>query len=284
MVKFRFMMGVVPGFNHGNRGMTPEKAIKTSSQKLLIAMFDWENLNGDKPNEVFDYEIIPAKAIYPDTEDLGCPYAGEIGVLVEGECKDSDLPSLESRVKYLARALSQETITIEVTKDGDFAEIIHVCDTGNEVKHYDYNIEQFTASLNVPDETDFCRFLQEYYKNNSLPFEKYVITGIVSIRDGHIEFAAVQNPAWGQEDIDQYRADMLEIMYTLAVHYNTTIKLVLKDEELEIDPSSPEAKEKLNALADARLRKFGVKPPKKDKGSWDSSDSDNNWKKWNPSR
>jgi hypothetical protein len=73
-------------------------------------------------------------------------------------------------------------------------------------------------------------------------------------------------------------------MYVLALQYKTNIKLVLKDETLEIEPSSPEAKEKLITLADARLRKFGVKPPKKDKGSWDSSDSDNNWKKWNPSR
>ncbi len=239
MVKFRFMIGVLEGYGHENDGMTPEKAVNLGTEKASIAMSNLvTRLDGKdvRKSKIEDLNVRLASAVYPN--EFGGPKGGELGVIVEGKCDEASLPGLEERVKYLMRELGQSTVTIEKTTEDGKNSSTYISERGEKVDEYEENdkLETFKAEFKTRDLTQIGRHLQRVYTEVSMPDGKYIVSGVLTLNKGHVEFTGTQNPSYGQENASQYRQDTVALVQEVAKTLRIPAQVEFKDCTVAIEP------------------------------------------------
>ncbi len=242
MVKFKFMIGVLEGYGHENEGITPERALELGKAVASTAMSERITKVGGKSvkeSQIKNLKVSLASAVYAREENFGgCPKSGEIGVIVEGECEESALEGLETRVKYMMKQLGQNTVTIEKELDGVPSKSTYISKGGEKVEYFDPKtepVETFIAKLKTAKMTEVGEQMQKVYSEVSIPSGKYIISGILTVRNGHVEFSATQNPTYGQTDAKQYRLEAVELVKTVAQELGIPAQVEFKDAIVAIE-------------------------------------------------
>ena len=208
-IGYNFMIGVLPGDEHENEELTPEKALKIGDMSVKHHFTKDQRQN-------CSYKL--ASAVY--SKNLGCPVGGKLGLVVKGSCRNKiEANELIFAVKEMMEELRQSTVTIELEQGGKLAGSIYISEGGEKVEYNkcsEKEVEHFKAQIPA-NKVDFTKIgsnlqdsLEEVSREN-LYMTSGVLTGQVD-KNGmkYYEYSGTQNPAYGQVDSAAYRMAAIE--------------------------------------------------------------------------
>ena len=208
-IGYNFMIGVLPGNEHENEELTPEKALKIGDMSVKHHFTKDQRQN-------CSYKL--ASAVY--SKNLGCPVGGKLGLVVKGSCRNKiEANELIFAVKEMMEELRQSTVTIELEQGGKLAGSIYISEGGEKVEYNkcsEKEVEHFKAQIPA-NKVDFTKIgsnlqdsLEEVSREN-LYMTSGVLTGQVD-KNGmkYYEYSGTQNPAYGQVDSAAYRMAAIE--------------------------------------------------------------------------
>lgn len=240
-MRYKIMMGVLPGYGHENKELTPETALRMGR----------DTINERMPDEFKSTCTVSlAAAVYAKD----CPKGGELGISFSGEVNGRDeVEQLIDAVKVMMADLGQNTVTIEWEDNGRLLASTYISKGGKNVSHnaaYD-GIERF--SIKIPaDEIEFME-LGEELQDKMVEVSKeqyeprYMISGILTVgidANGgrYYEYSGTQNPDYGQVNSDIYRSSTLalakQVRGTLeeTKEENVSILVEFNEEQVMVGP------------------------------------------------
>ena len=260
-LNFKVMMGVIPGYGHENKELTPSNAYRIGDETWREAVEEVSNMQIDPENPESPYyyavggKIVPALAVY--SKNFGCPVGGEVGIQVEssiGENQDVELykKSVIETIKVAMAKLSQTTTTIEWANEDKSMGTTYIYEGGKKINENNPlgGIEHFSVSLGDGKNSN-----EEYVRIGSAiqdAVEKvsstgtgkgdekyYIISGIMTPsqdENGGIQFSASQNPIYGQTDNELYRQSIIktieQVMRTIG---QKSASINFKEETVSLD-------------------------------------------------
>ena len=246
-LKFKVMIGVIPGYGHENKDLTASNALEVGMKEWKDAVENVANTKSDLENSESQNfynvggKIVPALAVY--SQKFGCPIGGEVGIQVESsineakneekdeekdEKKDEKLyrKSVIETIKVAMEKLGQNTATIEWSEEDRNKGMTYLSEGGKKKTDNDSKegIEHFSVSLGdgTSSNEEFVRVgcaIQDAMdkvsdtrtgKNDE---KYYMISGIMTpihADNGGIQFSASQNPLYGQKSNELYRQSVIK--------------------------------------------------------------------------
>lgn len=234
--KTKVMLGVIPGYGHENKELTPSDAyeigIKTweeATEEVSNKQSDLEDIESSKLYNIGG-KVIPAIAVY--SRNFACPEGGEVGIQVESSISEGQDPELYRQsvietVKVAMGKLSQTTTTIEWPKGSTY-----ISEGGKNINENDSleGIEQFSVSLGdgtfsnkellrVGSAIQNAMDIVSSTRTGNEDEKYYMISGVMTpSKDGGISFSASQNPIYGQTSNELYKQSVKK-----------TIEMVMKE-------------------------------------------------------
>ena len=244
-MKFKFMMGVLEGYGHDNKGLTEEKTIALGTEAIR------ENI----PAEIEVDSISLASAIYP--EAFGAPKGGEMGVLVEGEIREEEQEIFYEGLKKAMQRLGQNTVTVEFSEGDKSLGSAYVSEKGEKVERFETSKESVESlRVRIPDEfleNGLGSSLQRVGSQiqDKLQSERegaYLITGVLTERKDeygkYYEYTATQNPVYGQTSRDEYMDSTVEMFKKFSTHLRDSIMSEFNSQTVVIEPNSMDIDER----------------------------------------
>lgn len=237
-MRYKIMMGVLPGYGHENEKLTPEIALRIGKNAIEQRMPD--NLK-ESCNVNF------AAAVYAK----GCPNGGELGISFSGEVTNkNDIKHLVNSVKMMMKDLGQSTVTIEWEDEGKLLASTYISEGGQEISHTKaIGLERFSVKIPA-DEIEFMTLGESLQKNMvEVSANKinntgmYMISGILTkgidsngVR--YYEYSGVQNPSYGQNDKYNYRKSVIATMQRVRENISGLVEddiaLLVDFEEVQV--------------------------------------------------